>query len=49
MIQANDILLLNYWEHFKLAKDLALIYPPEHLKRKLLEEVCTDLLNKINH
>lgn len=49
MVNGVDILLLNYWEHFKLAKDLALVYPPEHPKRKLLEQTLSELLNKINH
>lgn len=43
-----DILQLSYWEHFKFAKDLALIYPPEHPKRKEVEAAMADLIDKIN-
>jgi hypothetical protein len=42
-----DILNGNYWEHFKKAKDLALIYPPEHEKRVELSIAMQDLLDKI--
>lgn len=42
----NPIDNLNYWEHFKKAKDLALIYPPEHPQRVELQEVMETLLNE---
>ena len=32
-----DILNASYWEHFKFAKDLALILPLDHPKRKRVE------------
>ena len=41
-----EILQCSYWEHFKKAKDLALIYPPGHLKRKELEVVLNEILAK---
>jgi hypothetical protein len=43
-----EILQLSYWEHFKKAKDIALIYPPEHPLRQELDIVLKDLLEKIN-
>jgi hypothetical protein len=45
----NEILLLSYWEHFKAAKDLALIYPLEHPKRVAIENELKILTQKINH
>jgi len=43
-----QILEYNYWEHFKLAKDLALILPINHWKRKMLEEELNKLLTEIH-
>ena len=43
-----DILQYSYWEHFKTAKDLSLIYGPEHPKRQELEKVMKELLDRIN-
>ncbi len=39
----NEILEYSYWEHFKYAKDLALILPVEHPKRKLIEAKVNEL------
>lgn len=39
----REILQYSYWEHFKAAKDLALILPLEHPRRKTIETE----LNKI--
>ena len=33
-----EILEYSYWEHFKALKDIALILPIEHPKRKKLEK-----------
>lgn len=44
----NPIDNLNYWEHFKKAKDLALIYPPEHPLRVELQVAMEKLLYEIN-
>ena len=38
-----EILEYSYWEHFRFAKDIALILPIEHPKRKKVE----DELNKL--
>lgn len=38
-----EILEYSYWEHFRYAKDIALILPIEHPKRKKVE----DELNKL--
>jgi hypothetical protein len=44
----NEILLLSYWEHFKAAKDLALIYPINHPKRISLENELKKLSKMLN-
>lgn len=44
----GEILQYNYWEHFKKAKDISLIYPPEHPKRIELQKNIDELLAKIN-
>jgi len=43
-----EILQYNYWEHFKAAKDLSLILPPEHPKRVSIQKSMDELLEKIN-
>jgi len=42
-----EILKYSYWEHFKAAKDLSFIFPPEHEKRVLLQNDIDKLLSKI--
>lgn len=42
-----EILQLSYWEHFKLAKDLALVYPVEHKKRKTVEKILNELSDRM--
>ena len=44
MSQSNKLTILqyNYWEHFKVAKDLALVLPINHPRRKQVE----DAMNK---
>jgi len=39
----NQILLYNYWEHFSYAKELALVLPIDHPKRKRLEKSMNEL------
>ncbi len=34
----HEILLGNYWEHFKIAKDFALIYDIDDPRRTKIEE-----------
>ncbi len=43
-----EILEYSYWEHFKFAKDIALILPIDHPKRKLIESEVNRLSEKIN-
>jgi hypothetical protein len=43
-----QILLASHLEHFKAAKDLALIYPIEHKKRKQIETALNEIQNEIN-
>lgn len=33
----------SYWEHFRYAKELALILPPEHPKRIVLQKTLNNL------
>lgn len=40
---------LNYWEHFKYAKDLALVFQPTHPKRVKIEETLNSLITQINN
>jgi hypothetical protein len=47
-IQYN-ILNYSYWEHFKYAKDLALILPIDHPKRKQVENELNIILEKMNN
>lgn len=45
-----EILTASYWEHFKFAKDLALILPLDHHKRKRIENeinIISDKLQKL--
>lgn len=39
----SEIHLLNYWEHFKYAKDISLVYPVGHAKRELIEKAMKDI------
>ena len=43
-----QILEYSYWEHFKAAKDAALILPINHPKRKILETAVNDIIGEIN-
>lgn len=45
---AFEILNFSYWEHFKKAKDLSMIYPPDHPERVLLQQVMDEMILKIN-
>lgn len=42
-----EILEFSYWEHFKAAKDLALIYPIGHHKRISLEKEIDKLVTTL--
>ena len=42
------ILESSYWEHFKMAKDLALYLPITHPKRIKLEKEINNIQSKIN-
>lgn len=39
----KEILIANYWEHYKFAKDLAMIYGIDNPKRKLIEKNVDEL------
>lgn len=41
------ILQYNYWEHFKVAKDLALTLPLDHPRRIEIEKSLNDLQEQI--
>lgn len=42
-----EILEYSYWEHFKALKDVSLILPIEHPKRKQLEKATNEILNQL--
>lgn len=42
-----EILQYSYWEHFKAVKELALIFPPDHFKRILLQKEIDKILLQI--
>jgi hypothetical protein len=42
-----EILEYNYYEHFKFLKDISLILPIEHPKRKKLEKELNEIQAKI--
>jgi hypothetical protein len=42
-----ELLQYSYWEHFKQAKDLALVLPLNHPKRKEIEKELSEMLKKI--
>lgn len=43
-----EILEASHIEHFRFAKDLALILPLKHPKRKRIEKELNDLTKEIN-
>lgn len=43
----EEILRFSYWEHFKAAKELALIFPPDHPKIIGLNKSINEILEKI--
>lgn len=44
----REILSANYWEHFKVAKEYALIYPINHTKRVSIEKSLDELQKQLN-
>lgn len=42
-----EILKYNYWEHFRAAKELSLILPIDHPRRKIIEAEFNKLAGKI--
>ena len=44
----NEILKANYWENFKFAKELALIYPIEHPKRVKIEKELNEMVKELH-
>ena len=43
-----EILEASYWEHFKVAKDLALYLPLKHPKRVKIENEINKMLKRIH-
>lgn len=43
----KEILRMSYWEHFKKAKEFALIYSPEHPVRIKLEQELKFILTQL--
>ena len=50
MSQSNKITILqyNYWEHFKAAKDLGLVLPIDHPRRKQVEDSMNKISRELN-
>lgn len=44
-----EILNGSYWEHFKYAKELALIYPLNHPKRVKIEKEVNIILEQLKN
>jgi len=44
---AKEILTANYWEHFKLAKDLSMIFEIDHPRRIEVEKSLEDIRQKL--
>jgi hypothetical protein len=42
-----EILNFSYWEHFKAAKDLSLVLPPEHPRRAKIDQDMNDILKEM--
>lgn len=42
-----QILEYNYWEHFKAAKDMAMVLPLDDPKRKAVEKELNDIQERI--
>lgn len=43
-----ELLEASYWEHYKMAKDLALYLPLNHPKRAKLEVELNKMIKEIN-
>lgn len=43
-----EILQASYWEHFKIAKDMARYLEPSHPKRQVMENEVNSILKEIN-
>lgn len=47
-----EILEYNYWEHFNHVKNISLVLPINHLRRKLIEKelnILSDEIKKIKN
>lgn len=44
----EEILKASYWEHFKFAKELALIYPVDHPKRIKVNMELNNIQSKLS-
>lgn len=47
MNTATEIQMFSYWEHFKAARDLALVLGSDHPKVKLLTNEANKLIDRI--
>lgn len=43
-----EILEYSYWEHFKALKDISLILPLDHPRRKKLERATNEILKELH-
>ena len=44
----KEILLANYWAHFKVAKELALILPADHPRRISVQDDINDIQKQLD-
>ncbi len=44
----KEILLANYWEHFKVAKELALILPSDHPRRVSVQNDINNIQKQLD-
>ena len=43
-----EILEYSYWEHFKALKDISLVLPMTHPKRKKIEKSANEILEELH-
>lgn len=43
-----EILEYSYWEHFKASKEISLILPINHPRRKKIEGATNDILKQLH-
>ena len=44
-----ELLKYSYWEHHKFAKDLSMVLPLDHPKRKRIEAELNSIIEEMNN